>query len=173
MNTATLDTYESLVDYARSISEGIDERRWSLGDICNVAMHKFGERSVEEIAKDIGQRKSSLYQYAKVSNFYAVDLRKRLQTDLPNITYTYLRDAMRLGDLDTAMEWLNEASMLGYTADEASRKLTERLGHETRESAIGEITDRFFTTKGNFITIHIDDASNWIPGMSVTIRKGK
>ena len=66
-----------------------------------------------------------------------MEIRAKIREELPNITYTYLRDAMRLGNVNRAYEFLDYASSEGWSADEASRMLTERLGHQTRDSAEG------------------------------------
>ena len=173
MNTFALDTWESICDLGRAKSENLDTARWDLGDLGNVVMEHYSDKSLDDFAREIGQRKSTCYQYAAVARFYDLDLRTRLKDELPNVNYSMMRDAMRTGDGDMAIEWLYDISANGYTADEASRELTLKLGRETRDSISGRITDRFLTTKGNFITVQIDDADSWIPGMSVTIRKGK
>lgn len=170
MNTLTLESYEEIVDYARAISEDLDTKRWDLGDICNIAMERFGEKSIAEIAKDIGQRKSTCYQYAAVCRFYEPNLRRRLKEKLPNIGYSVLRDAMRLKDIDLAVEWLHMASELGYTADEASRQLTLKLGHETRDSYDGLITKRYEGVDGVYVNVFIERGSSWQPGQKVTMK---
>ena len=150
MNTpTTLDTYEALCDYAREYSEHLDNLRWTLGDIANTVMNRYSQKTIEDFARDIGQRKSTIYQYAKVADFYPPSLRRRISEDMPNLNYSHLRDGLRLDNIEKAIAWLNEVSISGWSADEASRMLTERLGKETRNSAEGEIHGY-----GDFDTYH-------------------
>lgn len=147
----TLDTYESLCDYARRYSESLDDLRWILGDCANTVMERdqWG-KGIEHFARDIGQRKTTIYQYAKVADFYPMSLRRRLREDMPNINYSHMRDSLRWDDVEKAVAWLNEVSINDWTADEAARKLTERLGHQTHDSIDG-IVDGFRKNNGAFI----------------------
>lgn len=139
MIPATLETYEHLCDYARSYSDDLDNARWKLGDCANTINTRYGDKSIEMFAKDIGQRKSTLYQYAKVAEFYSEPIRIRLLDDMPNLNYSTLRDSMRLGTLEAATAWLEYVSTNGFTVDESSRRLTEKLGHKTIDTFEGEI----------------------------------
>lgn len=142
MNTpTTLDTYEALCDYAREYSEHLDNLRWTLGDIANTVMSRYSEKTIEDFARDIGQRKSTIYQYAKVASFYPPSLRRRLTEDMPNLNYSHLRDGLRLGDIEKAVTWLNEVSREGWSADKASYELTERLGKEIHTTTIAVVED--------------------------------
>lgn len=154
MNTATADmTYEILCDIGRDYSESLDTFRWKIGDIGNLVMELYSDRSIEEFAKDINQRKSTVYQYSKMSKFYGVDIRDRLKEELPNLSYSHLREGLRIADTCTpdVIAWLEEVSANGYTADEASRKLTERLGHATRESVEGYVMGNYDTQGDEYI----------------------
>lgn len=138
MNTTALDSYESICDFAREKSENLDDLRWTLGDCANVVMLKYSDKSVEDFSRDIGQHKSTIYQYAKVANCYPVSLRRRLRADMPNINYSHMRDAMRLPD-DDIMAWLEEVSSNDWSADNAAHELTKKLGHKTVDSVDGFI----------------------------------
>ena len=170
MNTFALDTWESICDLGRAKSENLDTARWDLGDLGNVVMEHYSDKSLDDFAREIGQRKSTCYQYAAVARFYDLDLRTRLKDELPNVNYSMMRDAMRTGDGDMAIEWLYDISANGYTADEASRRLTEKLGHETRDSIDGLITKRYEGIDGVYFTIFIERGKSWQVGQSVTLR---
>ncbi len=163
-----LDTYESIVDYARAYSEGIDTLRWELGDCANLVMNKWDDKTVEGFAADIGQHKATVYQYAKVARFYEPSLRRRLLEDMRNINYSHMRDALRLGNLEAAQEWLEEVSSNGWTADESSRRLTERLGRQPSASVEGVI--QYTQHEGLHVFIHLNHSGNWQAGQVVTLR---
>lgn len=168
----TLDTYDDICDYARSHSEQLDELRWVLGDCANTVKQRYDEKTVEDFARDIGQHKSTVYQYAKVSDYYKPSLRRRLIEEMPNINYSHMRDGLRFNDVTLAVAWLNEVSINGWSADEAARKLTERLGRQTRDSAEGVIQS--YSDAIGIYTIEIsvskDDFKWLIDTDKVTIR---
>lgn len=170
MIPVALDSYESLVDYARSYSEDLDNARWILGDCANTINTRYGDRTMDELAKDIGQHRSTLYQYAKVANFYPEDIRHKIRDTMQNITYSHMRDALRLGDVNKAVEWLEFVSDTGKTVDEASHDLTEQLGRETRESITGEVSRKFTQEDGYFLVIKLDHDSEWNTGTTVTLK---
>ena len=178
MNTTTaLDTYEAVCDFARQKSEDLDSLRWVLGDCANIVMERWSDKTVEDFSRDIGQHKKTIYQYGKVARFYNQSLRRRLREEMPNLNYSHLRDAMRLEnaddeDMNEPIEWLQLVSDMGWSADEASHKLTERLGRQTRESAEGTINS--YTTISGLPAIVIlvsEDDIEWLTNVShVTIR---
>lgn len=166
--TASDTTYETLCEIGRAHSENLDNARWQIGDVGNLVMELYSDRSIENFARDINQRKSTVYQYSKVSKFYAVDLRERLKAEMPNLSYSHLREGLRIADTCTpeVIAWLEECSANGYTADEASHKLTEKLGRQTHESVEGVVTQRL----GHLLTIDIPWESEWEVGQVVTLR---
>lgn len=167
----TLDTYESICDYARRYSESLDDLRWILGDCANTVTSRYGDKTVESFARDIGQRKSTIYQYAKVAAYYPNTLRRRILEQLPNINYSHMRDAMRCSDdFNDAWDWLKECSDNGWSADESSRRLTEQLGHDTRESYQGVLLDWKFKDGKYYATIRFDSDFNIEYNQTITVR---
>lgn len=164
-------TYEELIELARATNEELDTRRFTLGDIANVIAVKYSEHTIADMAKEIGQSRSALYQYASVAKFYGVELRAKIKEELPNLTYTYLRDAMRLGSLSDAFLWLVECSDLGYTADQAAYELTKKLGHETsRQSAEGIVWKTFSQNGMDYVTVQLADGQKIAANQKVTIK---
>lgn len=172
--TMMLDSYESICDLARAQGERLDSTRFLLGDLANMVQTKYGDKTMDDFCRDIDEHKKTIYQYSSVARFYPPDIRQRIADDMPTIRYSKMRDAMRLGDIDAAMEWLETVAEQGYTCDEASRKLTESLGRETRESAEGEVYGygEFGTYSSISIKVNKDDME-WLArgGMKVIIRK--
>ena len=178
MNTTpVLDTYEAVCDFARQKSEDLDSLRWVLGDCANIVMERWSDKTVEDFSRDIGQHKKTIYQYGKVARFYNQSLRRRLREEMPNLNYSHLRDAMRLEnaddeDMNEPIEWLQLVSDMGWSADEASHKLTERLGRQTRESAEGTIYGYTAIDGKHFVEIGISETDmRWLVHIDkVTIR---
>ena len=165
-----LDTYEAICDYARERSEALDTLRWKLGDCALLVMKKYSEKTMEDFARDIGQHKSTVYQYAKVSSSFPQSLRRRLKERYPNLNYSHMRDALRCTDRRAAERWLKEVSDNGWTADEASRYLTERLGREPRESIEGTIARRYDQEDGRYLVIRLHVRNELPVGQNVTIK---
>lgn len=166
------DSYEGICDRCRDLSDQIDLRRWEIGDYALLIEMKYGEHTADDFAKDIGCNSSTVRNWKRVAKFYQQPFRAEQIEKNPNLTYTYFRDALRLGDdKQIVADWLEEVSYYGWSADEAARKLTERLGHKTYESAEGEITG-VYIWDGESVTVDmiVKDAE-WIkPGTKVTIK---
>lgn len=173
MTTATVDTtYETLCEIGRAHSENLDNARWQIGDVGNLVMELYSDRSIEEFAKDINQRKSTVYQYSKVSKFYGVDLRERLKEEMPNLSYSHLREGLRIADTCTpdVIAWLEQVSDHSWTADQASHELTKQLGRQTHESIEGKVSRKFTQEDGFFVVIKFDNDIDVHMGQLVTIK---
>lgn len=147
-----LGSYDAICDYARERSEALDKLRWRLGDCANLVSKRWREKTIEDFARDIGQHKKTIYGYARVSRFYPQNLRRRL-FEYKNINYSHMRDAMRLGDKRVAVQWLIKVSNEGWTADEASRELTKKIGHPTNDSIEGTIAEIY----GDALLVNLSD----------------
>jgi hypothetical protein len=126
----SLTAWEDLCSAGAEAREKLDSWRWYVGDLANRVVTLFpskdgdDERTLAEFAKDINMKKKSVYQYRQVAAFYPVSTR----VEFDNLTYTHYRDAMRLKDINRALEWLEECSRKSYTTDEAAFQLSEQLG---------------------------------------------
>lgn len=120
----TLDSFESMCDAGNAAREQSDNARWYIGELALRIGVDYGEKMVEEFARRVGIAKSTAYQYRSMCVFYNWIDRSRDD----NITYSHMRDAKRLGNVDLAREWLEFVSANGWSVDEASWKLTEKLG---------------------------------------------
>lgn len=164
-------SYEELVENCRIAREDIDKNRWLVGDTALFVETAYGEHTLEDFAREIGANQSTVKGWKRVAKFYPNSIRAELIQSNPNLSYTYFKDALRLETLEAAIEWLADVSSMGYSADEASRRLTEKLGRKRQESAEGEITG-VYIWDGDTVNIDIvvKDAE-WIKaGVQVTIR---
>lgn len=176
MNTieTVLDTYEALCDHARAAREELDGWRWVIGDDAGEVETRYASRGLEEFSKDIGMNKSTVDSYRRVSKFYPKFSRKAVFEAFPNLTYAYYKDAARNEDLNTALLWLEEVSANGWSADEASHNLTERLGRATRESAVMGVYQGRVEFSNDLMAIYIEPGEwpiGWQAGDSVSIRR--
>ena len=165
-------TYEECCDICRELVIDIDNRRWIVGDYALHIDTHYGQHTMEDFARDIGMNRSTVSNWKRVSEFYPNPFRAEQIERNPNLTYTYFRDALRLGDdKQIIADWLEEVSYNGWSADEASHKLTERLGHQTRDSYECEVVDTFWRTDGgNHITIRLPENCKLENGQMIIIR---
>lgn len=157
-------TYEEICDECRQVVVRMDAARWVVGDRALLIEKQYGEHTLDDFARDIGLNKKTVYGYRTVSDFYPEILRRSILNAFPNLTYTYFKDAIRLKDLEVAIEWLEQVSTEGWTADQASYELTDRIA--TLGSGNLEDTREERDTS---------DADNGIPGRveGIWIRDGK
>lgn len=166
------DSYEACCDRCRDLNEQIDLRRWEIGDYALLVETKYGSHTMDDFSRDIGQNKSTVNGWKRVSAFYPKKIRADLFEAHPNLTYTFFKDALRLEALDEALMWLDEVSKEGWSADQAARELTEKLGRHTTESIPGMI-EKVFRRDGKCmieISIGVDDEESVLHAHSVTIK---
>lgn len=172
-------TYEEITDECREVVGRMDVGRWIVGDRALLIEKQYGEHTLDDFARDIGLNKKTVYGYRTVSDFYPEILRRSILNAFPNLTYTYFKDAIRLKDLEVAIEWLEEVSANGWTADQASYELSDRVGTLVRNNIEG--TDKSiegiyqgFIYSGGVIYAKIEveeDGIDWLTGkQKVTIK---
>lgn len=131
---------EMAISYCESEVRALDQRRWELGDIGAAFMDKanYGQATVRRLADAIGVRRSWMYQCIKVSKFYDVESRDRWD-GLP-VTYTHMRDAMKLGSITDANNFLEEVANNGWTTEVAGIEVLKRVGKPVPAQVIFDAT---------------------------------
>jgi hypothetical protein len=127
------DEWEALCDAARQAAEHMDEGRWVIGEYSHRVEKRYGTDAIGEFAKQVGISKGRVKQYRTVFRFWSPvweekDGRLAFLAERPNVTYTHYLDAMRLKDVDKALEWVDKVAENGWTTDEAAYYLSKRLG---------------------------------------------
>lgn len=168
-----LQTYEEICDHSREVVGEIDERRWIVGDDALLIDTKYGEHTMDDFARDIGMNKSTVKGWKRVCEFYPKSIRGNLFEGYPNLTYSHMKDALRLKDLDEALVWLEQVSSEGWGPDKASHELTLKLGEKPQAPSIpGEISDVYQRDGMGVveILIAIDDMSYIKSGSQVNLK---
>lgn len=124
MTTPLLDTWEALCDAGRQAVERMDKDRWLIGDLAISATWQ-ADGNLVEYAREIGLGYKSVYQYRTMALFYPVSTRVEFADT--NITYSHMREAMRLRDPILAIEILREASDNGWSSDKTGYEVSEEL----------------------------------------------
>jgi len=125
---APVHSYEELCDMGRAAAGSLDLGRFLIGDITLTIQTNYGENTLSEFAKAINVPVTRVREYRTVSKFWNIQQRQKILTDNPTLTYSHLRSAMRLKDLDRAISFLDECGMNAYTVEQANVVLVERLG---------------------------------------------
>jgi len=157
-------TYESICDECRELVGQIDLRRWRVGDRAILIEKQYGEHTLDDFARDIGMNKNTVYGWRRVAEFYPEVVRRTILNAFPNLTYAYYKDALRCGDLDLAITWLEKVSAEGWSADQAAYKLTvarekgindggnvAEEDNETNKPIEGTVSERIYKAGGKCV----------------------
>lgn len=99
--------YAVLVKDAIDARQAIDIGRWLIGAYVRMLMDisVYGQHTLEDFADDIGIDPKRAYEYASMASYYS--LGRREQISHLNLTYSHLREAKRLKDVDKSLAFLH------------------------------------------------------------------
>jgi len=160
MDIATIDPttgeitadFEALCDEAREAADQLDEGRWAIGRIAAEVETQYGAHTIANMATNIGIEKRRVWEYQRVHKFYELCAAADYRSANPMLRYSHFRTAMRLKSPDDALEFLNECSRDGLTAEQAGIKLNERLGKPTPPQKIVDFEGEWFAMLDNLRT---------------------
>lgn len=92
--------WETLADLARGLLDEQDRQRWRLGEIVDTVETYYDDNSILKFCEQVKANPKTMYQYRAVYRFYPKDIWQ----EYPLVRYTQWRDAMRLKDVDLAMQ---------------------------------------------------------------------
>lgn len=139
--------WESVCEVGRQAAESIDTGRWTIGELAQKISKVYGDDLVGRFAREINVGKRRVYQYGAVYGFYEICTPVQFLADHPTLTYSHMREAIRMWDksketpeqgLQKALEMLDEAAANTYTIDEMSKVITQRLGKPTGPKKLAE-----------------------------------
>lgn len=116
-------SWEELCAIAREAVSATDEGRWIVGDVACELVTSYRHRTLKEFAAEIGLRQSTAYEYRDMAEFYEDSARRKIATEYPNLTYSHLRAARKLGSIEGALMILEEASRQEWSADALSQEI--------------------------------------------------
>jgi hypothetical protein len=106
----------------------LDGRKWSLGDLARLLGKRYGKDIIGTFAAEINMEKARLAEYRRTCAFWLKDDREALLMECRLLTYTHLRDAMRLKDLNDARAFLLRANDNEWNVEQARIELDKLLG---------------------------------------------
>ncbi len=132
---ALSDDWEALADAGRRVTNDQDENRWKYGDLAIRVARRYGEESIAQFAADIGLRSAkTLYDYHRVSAFFPYGLRQ----EFPALFWSHYREALRVEDLEGAMDMLAKASDGNWTVDYMRVEINKLLAQRPSAQVNGE-----------------------------------
>ena len=120
------DAYKRLVDIAKVALAERDAQYWILGQCALVFETHYGDQTLARFADEVGVEPNRLYEYRMMTEFYDAEARERLQP--LKLTYSHMREARRLGDIDTASEFLHSVAMNLWTVRQTRQRVDIMLG---------------------------------------------
>lgn len=123
-------TWDRLCEMGRDAREHIDAGRWVIGDLALEVDKAYGENRIEEFAKEIQISTGRVMEYRTVCRFWQSSVRAEL-LELPSVTYSHLRVAMRLKDLDKAADFVRDCAADLLTVEAVRLRMNEALGKPT------------------------------------------
>lgn len=121
------DPWELLVSAGITWRDQIDTGRWKIGDAALLIDKRYGEDTLTRYANGIGATPRSVKDYRQTCGFWHKPVRESLLQELPKLTYTHFRQAMRLKDLGAAAAFLQECSDADWSAERADVEISKRL----------------------------------------------
>ena len=128
LDELTAQAAEGANIWASAVARGValggseDRTRYELGDLALLVGVEYGADRMGQFARSINRPVNQIQEYRRVCRFYPRIVRGQVFGTCPRITYTHLRTAMRLNDLDRALAVLRAA--------QDGRWSSERLGEE-------------------------------------------
>lgn len=121
-----IDAYARLVDIAKDARRERDEQYWIMGQCAILIQTHYGDQTLAKFADEIKVDPRRLYEYKVVTEFYPADIRARLKP--LDLTYSHMREARRLGNLDQAVEFLHAVAMNLWTIRQTRERVDIMLG---------------------------------------------
>lgn len=101
--------WPSAVVRGQELGGAEDSTRYELGDLALLVGSEYGADRLGQFARAINRPVSQLQEYRRVCRYYPRIVRERIFETCPRLTYTHLRVAMRLHDLDRSVAVLQRA----------------------------------------------------------------
>jgi hypothetical protein len=125
------DTWDTLCERGRLALEDMDNGRWQIGADACIVRTQYGHDKIADYAREINIEKTRVQEYRTVTKFYGFH-EKSARADFcdshPTLTYSHLRAAMRLKELNRATDLLDEAVNETWTVEQTRIKVSEILG---------------------------------------------
>jgi hypothetical protein len=119
--------YAALTEDAINARQAMDTGRWILGECTRMLLDTslYGQHTLDEFGDTIGVDPKRLYEYGSMASYYTPEKRESL-SEL-NLTYSHLREARRLKDIDKSVAFLQKVALNAWTIAETRDALKEHF----------------------------------------------
>jgi hypothetical protein len=149
--------YQELCELGRMAAQNMDENRYLIGDLALQVKKQYRRDAIGGFAKDIGISKSRINEYRTVCGFWTKSARAYFSETYGGlVNYSHLRIAMRLKEPGLAFEFVRECGENAYTCEQATVKLTERLGKPTPPPKLLDGLGYVRDIRGQRVLIEVD-----------------
>jgi len=123
----TIDNWEALCDRGRAAALDMDEGRWQLGDLSLEIQTQYGKNRIADFAKEVNVPVGRVREYRTVCRYYESSARAEILEDCPLLSYSHLRIAMRFGNIQQSIGFLNECADGAFTVERTIVELNKLL----------------------------------------------
>lgn len=136
--TKELQTWEEWITYYLQLSEASNAFSWHKADFLSQLYDKFGGESLEKFAADVGEPRSTVVNYVRVSRAFPPDKR------VPHLSFTHHYQASFADSYDEAKkEFVTDSrfQIIEGAADRniSTRELKEEIKEAKEENTAGAI----------------------------------
>jgi hypothetical protein len=145
------DSWETLVAQGLDAVQVKDGRSWELGDLAGRVAKRYGEDSLGQYATDIRYNTSTLRDFRRVSAFYPKDVRALF----PLLRWSHYRVAMRVKELEAALDWLERAANDDWPVDALRDAISAVLGEPLKPLKV-EGLGRVVSVQGRRLVLEVE-----------------
>jgi hypothetical protein len=140
-----INTWKDAVELAIDAAAQIDIGRYIIGDVSILVQAHYGENEIGRFADEINVDAKRVQEYRTVCKFFPPQIRSQF-SELP-ISYSHFREAMRLKDLEEAIDFLHECALNLWRVRDARDEIKKRMGDVIPERPIIAPNVRFEARK--------------------------
>lgn len=124
------DIWEMVISAGITSSDDEDKARWQIGDLALLVKKEYGEDAIGKFAKEIKCPVKTVKNRRQICAFWdrRNSPRRDFLAELPNVYFSHYREAVRLGDLEQAIEFIEECHLNDWTVEAAALEINKRLG---------------------------------------------
>ncbi len=166
--------YAQTVEMGRVCQKNRDKSCWVIGDLACFVETEYGENRLAQFADDINVAFDRVSEYRTMARFWTFPARAEY-SELEQVTYSHMRVAKSLKNLDVAKDFLKECVLNAWTVRDARLEANRLLGKEPepKESKAASTpkptpildTEAYITSiKGSVMTLSATNLSGLVRG---------